>query len=736
MKKIYFLILAFCFFNGLSAQIAIIPNTEFKWMLLGATPANMIAKDLSGKYCFIDINHDQKIQIEEAKNISFLNLVDGVFLRDLDGISNFTNLEYLDCFNNYLDHLDITNLSKLKYIDCSYNENLEVLDVRNLIFLEKLNCAENNIFVLDLSNSVFLNYLNCFNNEIYYLDVSGLINLNYLNCGRTEIKNLELSNVKKLEELNTAACPIYSIDVSPLTELKTFTCSSPIINMKNGFKTNLNFFTYSYYLKYICVDNDHIEDVKLMLEKSQIGRYEINTYCSSNPGGDFFILQGNTKFDSEKNGCDTKDYFTKGINYIIKSNDKIAQINTNQNKSFAIGVKNGVHTIIPILENPTYFNISPTTVNVTFPTQISPFVQDFCVTKNGIRPDLEITLLPIQGARPGFDSKYKIVYKNKGNQTQSGSVNLIFDDAILDVVISNPVGSSQNTNNLSWIFSNLKPFETREITLTLNVNSPMEIPAVNNGDVLKFVATITSQGPDETPIDNTFTLNQTVVGSYDPNDKTCLEGNIIKPELIGQYVHYMIRFENTGTYAAQNVVVKDMIDLAKFDISSLIPTSSSHSFVSKISDNNRVEFIFENINLPFDDANNDGYIAFKIKTLPTLKVGDSFTNEANIYFDYNFPIVTNKATSKFETTLNIQDFEFSNYFSLYPNPANEELNIIAKQNIEIQSLTIYDILGQVVIAVPNAKSVSKIDVSKLSSGNYFVKVKSDKGISSMKFIKN
>lgn len=412
------------------------------------------------------------------------------------------------------------------------------------------------------------------------------------------------------------------------------------------------------------------------------------------------------------------------------------EIISDASANFAITLGAGAYSIIPKLENPSYFNISPSSVNLTFPLDESPRNQNFCLSANGIHRDLEITLLPIQDSRPGFDAEYKVVYKNKGNQTQSGSVNLTFDDAMLDLVISNPVGSSQNTNNLSWIFSNLKPFETREITLTLNVNSPMEIPAVNNGDLLKFVATITSQGPDETPIDNTFTLNQTVVGSYDPNDKTCLEGNKIKPELIGQYVHYMIRFENTGTYAAQNIVVKDMIDLSKFDISTLVPTSSSHSFVSKISDNNRVEFIFENINLPFDDANNDGYIAFKIKTLPKLKVGDSFTNEANIYFDYNFPILTNKATSKFETTLETQDFEFSNYFSLYPNPANDELNIIGKQNIELKTLTIYDILGQVVIAVPNAKSGSKIDVSKLTSGIYFVKVKSDKGISSMKFIKN
>ncbi len=72
------------------------------------------------------------------------------------------------------------------------------------------------------------------------------------------------------------------------------------------------------------------------------------------------------------------------------------------------------------------------------------------------------------------------------------------------------------------------------------------------------------------------------VDSYDPNDKTCLEGTTITPAMVGEYVHYVIRFENTGTYPAENIVVKDMIDLAKFDINTLIPIKGSHEFVTKI----------------------------------------------------------------------------------------------------------------------------------------------------------
>ena len=451
-------------------------------------------------------------------------------------------------------------------------------------------------------------------------------------------------------------------------------------------------------------------------------------------GEDYNFISGQNKYDSTNNGCDINDNILKNLKMHIYSGGNSFDYTTNTTGNYNAALTNGTHTITPKLENPIYFNVSPTTVNVTFPTQTSPFTQNFCITPNGVRPDLEVTLIPLAPARPGFDAKYKLVYKNKGNTTQSGSVNLNFMDTVLDLVIANPVTSSQTAHNLSWNFTALQPFETREITFTMNVSSPMEIPAVNNGDILNFTTTITSSATEETPLDNTFTLSQTVVGSYDPNDKTCLEGSVITPALIGQYVHYLIRFENNGTANAQNIVVKDMIDLSKFDISTLVSTNASHSFVTNIFAGNKVEFIFENINLPFDDASNDGYIAFKIKTLPTLVVNDTFSNDASIYFDYNFPVVTKLASSTFKT-LGTPDFEFSNYFTLYPNPAKSVLNISSKETIEVKSISIYNTFGQLVLVIPNAEKVSKIDVSSLTSGNYFIKINSDKGSSNARFVK-
>jgi hypothetical protein len=167
----------------------------------------------------------------------------------------------------------------------------------------------------------------------------------------------------------------------------------------------------------------------------------------------------------------------------------------------------------------------------------------------------------------------------------------------------------------------------------------------------------------------------------------------------------------------------------------LIPLDGSHPFLTKISNTNKVEFIFENINLPYDNDNNDGYVAFKIKTKSTLILGDAFTNNASIYFDYNAAIVTNDATTTIDA-LALEGFEFSDYFALYPNPAATILNMISKKQTVVTSIKVYNILGQLLLTIPNASQVSMIDISNLKIGNYFIKINSDKGTTNAKFAKN
>ncbi|MFC0777402.1 T9SS type A sorting domain-containing protein [Flavobacterium sp. HJSW_4] len=653
-------------------------------------------------------------------------------------VNGLTKLYSLSCNYNKLLQLDLSGLNNLAYLQC-YSNQLMSLNVSGSANLIELYCDGNAISSLNLNGLEKLEYVNCSINQLQYLNINGLPKLKAFRCINNKITALDLAQLPSLTKLECSYNQLKMLDVSDLGKLEELNCSNNGLNflyIRNGSNEakNLNF-SENPNLLYVCADESQLPQVQSLLNDYGYTNCSVNAYCSFNPVGQYFIVSGDNKIDADNNGCDTQDLSLPNLKLNISNGTDTSSYIANGN-NYSIALPAGTHSITPVLENPTYFLITPSVINVDFPAQTSPLNQKFCITPNGTHSDVEVAVLPIDPARPGFNASYKLIYKNKGNVAQSGTVNLTFDDSVLDVILASPATSSQATNNLLWNFGNLRPYESKEIILTVKVNSPTSTPAVNNGDILKFTAVISSQDNDETPLDNTFSLNQTVVGSYDPNDKTCLEGSVITSKLIGEYVHYMIRFENTGTYMAQNIVVKDMIDLSKFHISSLITTSSSHSFITKISEGNKVEFIFEGINLPFDDANNDGYIAFKIKTKSTLQVGDTFTNDANIYFDYNFPILTNKATSTFKSVLSTEDFNFSRYLSLYPNPANQLLNISQNESIEINSFEIYDILGQLVIAIPNAKTTSNIDISNLRTGNYFIKVKSDKGSSSMKFIKN
>ena len=76
-----------------------------------------------------------------------------------------------------------------------------------------------------------------------------------------------------------------------------------------------------------------------------------------------------------------------------------------------------------------------------------------------------------------------------------------------------------------------------------------------------------------------------------------------------------------------------------------------------------------------------------------------------------------------------------NSFSLYPNPSKDILHLKVKNEIGVKSVSVYNTLGQIVMAITNVDNLKSIDVSSLTAGSYFVKVYTDKGSSSNKFIK-
>jgi Leucine-rich repeat (LRR) protein len=740
-----------------------------------------------------DHNPLTALNISNLTNLTYLVCANNM-LTTLN-ITNFNNLVFLNCSNNFLTTLNVTNNIQLTELNCRNNQ-LNALSVPTLLNLTKLDCSSNQIATLDVAPLLLLTELSCKNNQISNLNLTLLTQLIILNVSNNPLNTLGVSTLINLQELWCFSCQLTSIDITNSTNLKRLTCGNnqitaidvshqplltyfecgntaiteidlthivttimsgsyyfyfsynpnlTFINLKNGGNYNISSPQFAAgdcpNLHFICADEQNLNTLRNSLIQNSggpFGTIDINTisfnsYCSFTPGGIYNTITGTVTLDINNNGCDSNDYHPNDLKVTL--NDGINSGTTfSNNGNFTFFTQTGNFTLTPQFQNP-YFTVSPLNATLNFPTlDGSTQTQNFCITPLGIHNDLEITLIPSESARPGYDTHYLLVYKNKGNQTLSGTVNLNFNDAVLDFVSATPTLDSQTANNLNWNYANLIPFESRTIYFTLNVNGPTETPAVNIGDILNYVATINPITGDETPSDNTFNLNQTVVGSFDPNDKTCLEGNSILPEKIGDYLHYLIRFQNSGTAPAENIVVKDIIDDTKFDVASLQLTASSHPQVTRIT-GNKVEFIFENINLPAEQDNepaSHGFIAFKIKTKNTLVLGNTVSNTANIYFDYNFPITTN-TTSTTVTALNTNEFENTSV-AISPNPTKNYVHISSKD--VINSVQLFDVQGRLIETQLKDNETVTFDLSDKNSGIYFLKVSTENGVKVEKVIKD
>ena len=284
-------------------------------------------------------------------------------------------------------------------------------------------------------------------------------------------------------------------------------------------------------------------------------------------------------------------------------------------------------------------------------------------------------------ARPGFQTKYMIIYKNQGTDTiANGTIQFIKSNK-LSIVSSSPAYSSISGDTLKWNYTNLKPEDAASIVVDLKVDAP---PSVAVGDLLTSVATISPAIKDETPADDTSKVVQRVVGAYDPNDKREKNGGTITPAQVakGEYLLYTVRFQNTGTDTAFNIAIRDTLN-SKVDWNTLEMVSASHNYQLNIKEGNKLTWSFDNINLPDSNVNeaaSNGYIVYRIKPTTSLLPGDTINNTASIYFDFNLPVQTNTERTVVESVL--LPVKLTGFTAIRNGKQNEiEWNIAKELNI-------------------------------------------------------
>ena len=229
-----------------------------------------------------------------------------------------------------------------------------------------------------------------------------------------------------------------------------------------------------------------------------------------------------------------------------------------------------------------------------------------------------------------------------------------------------------------------------------------------------------------------------IIDSFDPNDKAVSPVGITDNHYVkaGTVLEYMIRFQNTGTDTAYKVVIKDLLPTF-LDPATIQFGISSHPYTLNINGTGTpvLEFTFDNINLPHsavDEPGSNGFVKFKAATYTTLENGIQVNNNADIYFDYNFPIRTNTVQNIISDFVLIQDpLQVSpvsaDAIMVYPNPTS---GLIIIEATDLQQVDVYDVRGMLL----KSTGKSQIDLSPYASGIYFVKIVTHKGSTVKKIV--
>jgi uncharacterized repeat protein (TIGR01451 family) len=222
-----------------------------------------------------------------------------------------------------------------------------------------------------------------------------------------------------------------------------------------------------------------------------------------------------------------------------------------------------------------------------------------------------------------------------------------------------------------------------------------------------------------------------VSASFDPNDKTGLPVGLgAQHEILpNQQLQYTIRFQNTGTDTAFNIVVRDTLD-TDLNIFTVISGAASHAYSFRMYGPRVLEWTFSNILLPDSTTNepdSHGFFTYTVEQNPNLQNGSVITNHADIYFDFNAPVQTNQTVHVINDQLNNAPVgmvqlakEKKPAFSIYPNPAADLVTVLIGKGVPATEYRIVDQLGQVVMTGLITGEKTVIDIGNLADGFYIL----------------
>ena len=348
--------------NGIAVQSAgvAIDNTNFP----DANFCSFVASSF-------DEDNDNYLSDTEINAVESINCADKG-ISDLTGISHFTALETLNCFDNQLTSLDVSKNTALIYLDC-YGNQLTSLDVSKNTALTYLDCGRNQLTSLDVSKDTALTELDCRSNQLTKLDVSKNTALTELDCRSNQLTKLDVSkntvlttlycwdnqltklDVSKNTALTDLACynnQLTSLDVSKNTALTYLDCDNNQLTSLDISNTNTDNLTCRDNIYQIVVDNDRTFDLSTLPGNFDVAK--TSDWSGGKVSGNTLTVESGKDTDTYKYDCGKGRSVTFTLKFVglfadyTKVDEAIAKanaLNKDDYKDFT-GVEAAVNAVV------------------------------------------------------------------------------------------------------------------------------------------------------------------------------------------------------------------------------------------------------------------------------------------------------------------------------------------------------------------------------------------------------
>ncbi len=189
----------------------------FFLIFLNSNGQTTVIPDVNFEQALIDLGLDSGLP-NGYVSTSAIDTVTRLFvphknINDLTGIQAFTSLIKLECYNNPLGEIDLSNNGNLEFVNCTSN-NLSNLNLNQLQNLTTLYCGNNELSNLDVSQNLNLTALYCHGNILSSIDVSNNVNLFLLWCYGNQLMYLDLSHNPNLADLNCSNNQLVCININ------------------------------------------------------------------------------------------------------------------------------------------------------------------------------------------------------------------------------------------------------------------------------------------------------------------------------------------------------------------------------------------------------------------------------------------------------------------------------------------------------------------------------------------